>query len=105
MKRTAVLPDGWTSVGVLPEVDLVSSEPTPDQLHSLTEDIWQARSAGGRYTLDVGWYPDLDPSGRFVCLVVQDENWEEPIERFETRSATAVVTWVRAIVPRYAAQQ
>jgi hypothetical protein len=100
MDRTVVLPAGWTSIGSLPSDEALSAA-TSDRPWSLKEDLWQARSANDRFTLDVGWYPEFDPTGRFVCLVVEGGSWETPSERFETRSAAEVAQWVRSILPRY----
>lgn len=58
----------------------------------MQQDIAQWRRPG--VTLDVGWYPCLDPSGSFHCVVVRDDEWLEPAELFETRSLADVRAWV-----------
>ncbi len=49
-----------------------------EQEFSLTEDLLQI-TFGSRYTLDVGWQPDLDPKGSFVVYAVQDKDWDNPL--------------------------
>jgi hypothetical protein len=41
------------------------------------------------YVLDLGWYPDQDPQGRYR-LVVLRHNWEKSLCAFESRERVAV---------------
>lgn len=56
-----------------------------EQAFSLTEDMLQIEF-GDRFTLDVGWRPDLDPSGHFVLVVVLDRDWMNPLLKKTCRS-------------------
>lgn len=65
----------------------------------------------GRHTIDVGWYPDCDPNGKFVCRVIQRmkqrpraEDWiEGEIVKFETRDPAMVMGWLNARIVEYTA--
>lgn len=59
-------------------LDLDESIPLADQVDSLREDMLQIEY-GERFTLDVGWQPDFDPTGYFIVRVILDEDWEAPI--------------------------
>jgi hypothetical protein len=52
-----------------------------------------------RIGLDLGWYPEADPTGRFRVVVVelsddrdkQAASWDTPIASFESRSKAEVI--------------
>ncbi len=58
--------------------DLDENRSFDDQEFLLTEDMLQI-TFGDRFTLDVGWQPDLDPKGSFVVYAIQDEDWDNPL--------------------------
>lgn len=91
------LPPGWKLKGWIPP----GPTPTPsDQLDLLVEDLLHIETPGGSFVIDVGWYPEADPSGHFVCILVEDEAWEEPIARDTMRDATEVRSWIERMVVR-----
>ena len=60
-----------------------------------TESLFLAEGPGG-VVLEIGWYPDSDPQGRFVVtLLAADPNgglvWDPPRERRETRDVGEAV--------------
>ena len=42
-------------------------------------------------TVDLGWYPDSDPAGRFRLLAVLDQDWTVPLLEFSSRDRTEIV--------------
>ncbi len=57
-----------------------------------TQDQLAVRHPDGR-TIDVGWYPDCDPTGRFRLLVVASDSardWLEPLHEEELATPRAV---------------
>jgi hypothetical protein len=40
--------------------------------------------------LDLGWYPDMNPNGEYVLLIIDslrgDPDWSRPIYRFNLRN-------------------
>jgi hypothetical protein len=90
------LPRGWKLKGWIPP----GPTPTPsdDQLDLLVEDLLHIETPGGSIVIDVGWYPEADPSGHFVCILVEDEAWEEPLARETMRDAAEVRSWIERTV-------
>lgn len=87
------LPPGWVETGTLPSRN-PATQTDPDAFASLDEDLWMAESPGGRFLLDVGWYPEGDASGAFTCVLVEGGDWEQPTSRLRTRELPAVRAWV-----------
>lgn len=88
------LPPGWKLTGWIPPGPTPTPTPSDDQIDLLVEDLLHIETPGGSIAIDVGWYPEADPSGHFVCMLVEDEAWEEPIERVTTRDAAEVRSWI-----------
>lgn len=91
MNSRFALPPGWSCVGELPaSLDLTD----------LGEDILRVRSGDGLWTLDVGWYPEMDPNGGFVCKVIHGERWAAPVDALRTRDVRDVQNWLEREVER-----
>ncbi len=58
------------------------------------EDIFSLMTPGGALTLDVGWLPEEDPAGSFICRLIVDNDWESPCETLRTRSEADVRRWI-----------
>ena len=69
------------------------------------EDLFQAENPTQQLLLDVGWYPQADPCGRFKLLVVRKTppsvgqiesrdlvDWNAPVATFESRNMRDVVS-------------
>ena len=87
------MPAGWRIFGELLDVN-------PDTLSDadlvvLTEDILQIQSPDGSFMMDVSWLPDSDRQGNYVCRVILYDNWEAPIELFETRETREAYFWIQ----------
>ncbi len=39
-----------------------------------------------RYTIDIGWYGPIDPSGHLGIYLIKDQDWESPV--FQAQCAT-----------------
>lgn len=63
----------------------------------LTEDILQLRNLHLDRVLDVGYYQD-----RYRAYVVENADWDHPIDKFESTAASAMAEWVYAAISRYA---
>lgn len=46
----------------------------------LREDMLQI-GFGDQLLLDVGWYPSFNRKGRFLLLLVKDQEWDKPLEK------------------------
>lgn len=57
----------------------------------LHEDLLQLRHGGTGLVIDLGWYPSGDRNGRYVLLLVRGRDWDEPLERAESRSKGEII--------------
>ena len=75
--------------GKITHNDLKDINPNLDfskQIFSLKEDLLQiSYDNTDKYTIDVGWRPELDPSGEFIIYVIKNFNWEEPLLKKKTK--------------------
>ncbi len=51
--------------------------------------------------IDLGWYPEGDPNGTYALVVIQDSDWEHPIQSFYSRSTTKVVCTLKQWLKQY----
>ena len=75
-----------------------------------TEDLLQVVNKSKGILLDVGWYPDTDPNGRYKLVVIRivspnlnDRNsydWNNPTQYLETRSLTELLDVINEILVR-----
>jgi len=94
-RRLAALriPSGWTVMfNNLVEIDEVEALTDPERRAYLSQDLLSIHTARGepRITLDVGWYPDEDPSGTYRLVLLRD-SWDDILARLESRRH-AVIT-------------
>ena len=78
------------------ENDLSEMELEYYVLGLLTEDLLQIENSKRALLIDVGWYPDSEPTGNFVLLLLNifregGANWEAPLFKFETRSLAILI--------------
>ncbi|MCA9596053.1 MAG: hypothetical protein KC776_22215 [Myxococcales bacterium] len=55
--------------------------PLQAQLAALKEDLIQVEY-GDSVMVDVGWYPQGDPTGEFVVYVIAERKWNDPVAAF-----------------------
>lgn len=95
------LPEGWTEWKSMPMLE-------PELLHEgyffPDEDMYQIRSPGQRFVLDVGWYGSFE-EGTYMCCLVENladhpekNPWDEPLETFKTRKTSEVWQWLSKTV-------
>ena len=65
--------------------DIDETVPFQEKWYSYNEDILQIKF-GDRITLDVGWYPEGDPKGKFMVKAVLDDDWLNPISKIKCRN-------------------
>ena len=75
------------------------SLPFEDQPDCLTEDLLQL-NLGNNRLLDIGWYPEFNPSGCFLIQVIHDNDWREPEFSLSTRSETDLRSAVTECIRR-----
>jgi hypothetical protein len=68
-----------------------------EQYGELHEDLAQV-AFGANTILDVGWYPELSPAGRFVIFVVRNQEWDEPVLRLECKDIAGLYAAIRSAI-------
>jgi len=58
--------------------DIDPNRPLKDQEDSLREDMFQV-NYGDKYTIDIGWKPNLNINGKFKIRIIKDYDWDNPI--------------------------
>lgn len=71
------------------DFDIDEKIPFKEQKWSYKMDIMQIEF-GPRYTLDVGWYPEFDPTGYFLVRGIKDFDWLRPIAKKKCRSLVSL---------------
>jgi hypothetical protein len=71
------------------DFDIDDKKPFEEQKWSHKCDIIQIEF-GPRYTLDVGWYPEFDPTGHFLVQGIKDFDWLKPIAKKQCRSLASL---------------
>ena len=92
------IPGGWTIL--FNKLEAVEPEELPPEdqrwLFAFTEDILFLYADSQRLGIDLGWYPDGDPKGRFRLQAILDGSWETPLLEFSSRSKKDVVERLEA---------
>lgn len=42
----------------------------------------------------MGWRPDFSPEGNFLVVILINEDWDKPIERFESNNYIEVIEFI-----------
>ena len=67
------------------EFNIDPNRPPKDQIMELQEDLLQIQYENN-VVVDVGWYPELDPSGKFIVNIIKDSDWSHPIYKKAVKS-------------------
>lgn len=100
------IPPGWEMViNKFLEIDVEQYSSDSDIWLDFTQDIMYIKRKSKRkdknIAIDLGWYPDNDPKGSFHLLVIKDDNWEEPIEEFDSRNKEEIVNKIEEFLIKY----
>lgn len=71
--------------------------PILDQIGLLKEDLIQVQY-NESILIDIGWYPEFSTYGSFIVNVVENADWENPLEQCKAKSYRALVNCIRACV-------
>ena len=97
------IPPHWTmELNKLEEIDPETLPPEDNNwLFAFNEDILYMYSEINRKRneqtevqklgIDLGWYPDGDPEGNFVLQAVLNDDWNDPLMKFSSRSKDEIV--------------
>lgn len=97
------IPPNWTmKLNKLEDID-PETLPLDDEnwLFAFNEDILFLESKISRkqgdqteeqtFIIDLGWYPDGDPSGNFILQAVLNNDWNDPLMKFSSRNKDEIV--------------
>ncbi|MCY8471988.1 MULTISPECIES: hypothetical protein [Bacillus] len=76
------IPAGWTVDYItLKDTDPKTLEASDDAwLFDFNQDLLQISHKTKNLLLDVGWYPEGDPTGNYGIELIKNEDWENPLE-------------------------
>ncbi|WP_049627548.1 hypothetical protein [Bacillus sp. JFL15] len=76
------IPAGWTVDYItLKDTDPKTLEENDDAwLFDFNQDLLQISHKTKNLLLDVGWYPEGDPTGSYGIELIKNEDWENPLE-------------------------
>ncbi|MCY7750443.1 MULTISPECIES: hypothetical protein [Bacillus subtilis group] len=76
------IPAGWTVDYItLKDTDPKNLEANDDTwLFDFNQDLLQISHKTKNLLLDVGWYPEGDPTGSYGIELIKNEDWENPVE-------------------------
>jgi hypothetical protein len=92
---------GWVvKHNQLRDIDPVQLGPSDERWSLLKEDLLQLKKHGDDLLLDVGWYPDQNPTGEYGIMAIVEGDWDHPIAEFATRSLGELVTTLETMLRR-----
>ena len=65
-----------------------------------TEDILLLKNQNKNLLIDLGWYPSSNPKGKFILLVIKNNNWEKPILKFSSRNKNKIVKKIEKLISK-----
>jgi len=68
-----------------------------EQCFSFKEDMLQI-SYEKDYVLDIGWYPDHNPTGSFKIVVIKDYDWVNPVFIERCREVKVLVKYMEKFI-------
>lgn len=81
----------------------------PDKISSKDDKIWDEFSedivnmvnSEHNILLDVGWYPEFTSNGHYGLVVIENNEWQRPIEAFVTRSIEELTEKITLFINKY----
>ena len=98
------IPSGWNMViNIFYYIKLSEMEKDNKLYITLDQDLMYIEKKGRKVTLgiDVGWYPDMDPNGCYRIQVIRNNEWEEPLEKYESRDIDDIIIKVEEFLEKY----
>ncbi|CAH8713345.1 hypothetical protein M5W83_26685 [Paenibacillus thiaminolyticus] len=89
------IPTGWSvNKNNFWEIDPCNLDPDDDIWFMFTDSLLQLHHQKKSITLDMGWRPDFLPEGNFLVVILINEDWDKPIERFESNNYIEVIEFI-----------
>lgn len=84
------------------KLDLDKVERSNDKIWSeLSEDIVNIVNYESNIMVDVGWYPEFSKNGHYGLVVIENNEWQKPIETFVTRNTNELIEKIIMILDKY----
>jgi len=67
----------------------------------LIEDMFQVEfsfDSNQTFTIDVGWYGESIHEGHFICFIIKNEDWENPIKKDIVESPSQVFATINQYI-------
>lgn len=82
--------------------DPITSWTEEDNFEYLSEDLLQLSFPDENLIIDLGWYGDLITNkGEFRIYIIQDENWEVPVNVIHSKSVIEITGLLHKILEYY----
>lgn len=96
------IPGGWEIVqNKFLDIEPEQLNREDDAWFEFTQDILQMQHKRKNVTIDLGWYPDIDPSGHYRVVAIKDANWENPIEEYESRNKDEIKNKIEFLLEKF----
>ncbi|WP_340022992.1 hypothetical protein MHI24_28815 [Paenibacillus sp. FSL K6-1096] len=93
------IPSSWeVSYNTLLELNPAELGSEAGEWFNFTEDLLQLKHSNYNILLDVGWYPEADPNGKYGLELIKDYNWSTPLISFDTIDKTELVEKIELLV-------
>lgn len=68
-----------------------------------TEDLLQIvkEKKKKEFLIDLGWIPEAEPEGSFYLQVIENSNWEKPLEEFKSKDQKLIIEKIEYYLERY----
>ena len=76
--------------------DVKPNTPYAEQTFELREDLFQVSYDNNKYIIDIGWFPNGNPKGKFSVSIIKDYDWNAPLYRKRTNDLSVLDTYVAA---------
>lgn len=84
------------------KLDLDKVERCNDKIwNKLSEDIVNIVNYESNIMVDVGWYPEFSHNGHYGLVVIENNEWQKPIETFVTRNINELIEKIIMILDKY----
>ena len=69
--------------------------------YKFSEDILNMVNTEHNILLDIGWYPEFNRDGHYGLVVIENNEWQKPLETFVTRSVQELTDKILLIINKY----
>ncbi|AIW31519.1 hypothetical protein ACPCXE_06470 [Bacillus velezensis] len=93
------IPKGWTiNQNSFREIDPKNLDPDDEKWLFFSQDLLQLTYSRKNYLLDLGWYPDADANGFYQLVLIQNEDWDQPVCEFQSNSHIEIVENIESLL-------